>query len=112
MLNKAYPGDYWKYISIPLLSSFEGPGSFQNGIVSPLIVGFYFQYYCYYRYRAWWKQYNATLSIAIDAGVGICVLSTLLVRGAGWESKLWAMNPDIGRGVPVDYYCLEKGWKM
>ncbi|KAJ3323512.1 hypothetical protein HDV06_001789 [Boothiomyces sp. JEL0866] len=53
-LNKLYPLSFWKMVNIPLLSSFFGPGQFQNFYLVPVAVAWFFQSYLFKNYNLWY----------------------------------------------------------
>lgn len=63
LLNKTYPHTLWKYVHVPLLSSFDGPGRYQNRVIIPLLVAWYFQYYRARYHPIWWQKYNYVLAV-------------------------------------------------
>ncbi|KAI8924352.1 OPT oligopeptide transporter protein-domain-containing protein [Entophlyctis helioformis] len=106
------PSPMWRLVHVPLLASFNGPGQFQNYFVVPFAVAWFFQRFLFERYHGWWAKYNYVLAVALDSGVGICVLLITLIGQWGIEAPVWSLNPDIGRGVPIDYYCMERDYKV
>ncbi|RKP03764.1 hypothetical protein CXG81DRAFT_9074 [Caulochytrium protostelioides] len=104
--NKKWPHWVWQYTNVPLIAWFWGPGGVQNFYITPVIVAFFSQFWAF-RYRhGWWQKYNYILSAAFDAGSAIAILAITGLANAGIFAPTWWGNPDIGAGVPLDYYCL------
>ncbi|KAJ3256595.1 hypothetical protein HK103_005229 [Boothiomyces macroporosus] len=59
-----------------------------------------------------WQKYNYILAVALDAGVGITVLCITMLQQNGVATSKGYLNPNIEEGVPIDYYCLGKGYDL
>ena len=62
-LNKKFPSKYWKLINVPLLCSFQGPGSIQNFFIIPVVVAYIFQYHIRRNHPSWYERYNYMLAV-------------------------------------------------
>lgn len=68
-------------------------------------MAFVFQYYLFRKRNAWWKKYNYVLAVALDSGAAVCVLVVTVLANYAVEAPVWGGNPEVGKGVPMDYYC-------
>ncbi|KAJ3106264.1 hypothetical protein HDU97_006715 [Phlyctochytrium planicorne] len=120
-LLKAFPKMTWlKLINIPLIAVFPTEvGSARSDMITPLIIGIFFNYYLR-RYRhAWWKKYAYVTSAALDSGLAITLtiifMCFTLGIGAKTESEasrifpFWALNPYDGEYCAPSFYltCSE-----
>jgi OPT family oligopeptide transporter len=97
----------FKFVNIPILASFNAIGSFQNYYISPIIVSWISWRLIKQRFPLLWKKFNYIAAVGLDVGCGLCVLTVTIMAHYGIYGKLGPANPDISKGVPIDYYCME-----
>ncbi|KAH0453735.1 hypothetical protein IEQ34_018059 [Dendrobium chrysotoxum] len=98
-LSKAFPEKKWlKHIHIPLLLSGAGgiPPAHTVNYIMWGIVGIFFNYYIYNKYKEWWARHTYVMSAALDAGIafmGILIffaLQSYNISGIDW----WGAGSD------------------
>ncbi|XP_028752885.1 oligopeptide transporter 1-like [Neltuma alba] len=93
LLSRKFPNQKWiSLIKMPII--FKGPGNLlparSVNFIMWGIVGLFFNFYVYKRYKAWWAKHTCVLSAALDAGVVFCAvlmfftLQTYDIVGPSW----------------------------
>lgn len=104
LLSRKYPETKWiQFIHMPLIIGGAGslPSAKAVHYICWGIVGVFFNWYVYKRYKGWWARYNYLLSAALDAGVafmGVLIyfaLQTYDIYGPEW----WGL--DSGDHCPL-----------
>ena len=100
--NRYYPSKHWHLINVPLLLSSTAQTNKDNAvIVTPFIVSTIFQWYIYNRHYSWWKQYNFSLSAALDTGTSVAVILVGILTTLHIKSGKGPLNPILKQG-----YCF------
>lgn len=97
LLNRLFPSPNWRKVNIVLLAS--AYVSMQNGnpqifIVTPVIAGWFFQYYLYNHKREFWNKYAWIIAIAFDSAAPVAAFGGKLLAVYKVNFPVWALNPD------------------
>ncbi|TYK13761.1 oligopeptide transporter 5-like [Cucumis melo var. makuwa] len=99
LISLKFPEKKWiKLINMPIIIGATGgmPPARSVNYITWGIVGIFFNFYVYKKYKGWWARHNYILSAALDAGVafmGIVIYFTLQSRdifGPDW----WGLEAD------------------
>ncbi|KAJ3115089.1 hypothetical protein HDU96_001201 [Phlyctochytrium bullatum] len=120
LLHKRFPNGYWHLVNIPLIAVFPTEvGSTRSNMITPLLVGLFFNYFLRRRHHAWWQRYNYVTAAALDSGLAICVTVIFFcftlgigARNASEANRIfpyWALNPYDGEYCAPSWYitCSE-----
>jgi OPT oligopeptide transporter protein len=94
ILNKQYPSEYWRQISIPLMLRVESPGRYQSTYITPMIMAYFFQTYCHRVYPEWSRKYTFLMAVGMDVGVAFCVLCVGFVNEVFASKAVWLAGTD------------------
>jgi OPT family oligopeptide transporter len=99
LLSHKYPNHKWiKLINMPIIfgATMSMPPARAVNYLTWGVVGIFFNFYVYKRYKSWWARHNYILSAGLDAGVaflGILIYFTLQsynINGPNW----WGLDMD------------------
>ena len=106
LLARTFPRKKWiKLINFPVLlgSTSMMPPAHAVNYTSWFVVGIFFNYYVYNKYKSWWGRYVYVLSAGLDAGTAfMAVLAFLTLNNYDIYSVDW------WGGVDDDYCPLAK----
>lgn len=106
-LNKFFPHSYWRKINFVLIGSVMiamPVGGLQIYLVTPILVGWFFQYYLFKRHRHFWNKFAWVIATGFDSAAPLTAFLAKMLSVMGLEFPVWALNP---RKAPVDYYCFD-----
>ncbi|XP_068641580.1 oligopeptide transporter 1-like [Aristolochia californica] len=104
VLSRRYPTIKWfGLINMPIALGATGqmPAAKAVNYVCWGVVGFFFNFVVYKRYRAWWARHNYVLSAGLDAGVAFMAILTYVtlqlkdINGIQW----WGL--ELGDHCPI-----------
>ncbi|XP_074321769.1 oligopeptide transporter 1-like [Silene latifolia] len=114
-LTRKYPEKKWiKLINMPIILSSTSmmPPARSINYLTWCMVGLFFNYYVYSRYKGWWARYNYILSAGLDAGVAFMGVLLYILQGNNiFGPNWWGMGDDYCplAKCPADPTVIVKG---